>query len=49
MADVNRATAKKIGVSAETMNRTMRELRAEGKVERTRRVTGRDGKTYPVR
>src|SRR5262245_26684195 len=45
----NRAVAKKIGVSPETMNRTRRQLEAEGRVEPRNRVTGLDGKTYPVR
>jgi hypothetical protein len=44
----NRALAKEIGVSAETVNRARRMAEADGKEPRTR-VTGRDGKTYPIR
>jgi hypothetical protein len=43
----SRAMAKHFGRSAETMNRPMRKLEADQKVQRRIRVTGRDGKTYP--
>jgi DNA-binding HxlR family transcriptional regulator len=44
----SRAIAKEMKISPETMDRTLRRLEADGEIERRIRVTGRDGKSYPL-